>query len=163
MISIISGNTWMCSPRWRKSAARRSIWMRFRALDKERRELITTTEQLKAQRNKANDEIATLKKSKQHADAKIAEMKQVSERIKQGDERITQLDATQREFLLTIPNVPHSSCRWATARKTMWKCDAGARRRNLILRRSRTGKSASVLGFSIWERDQDYWGAICDL
>ncbi len=81
----------------------------FRTLDKERRELITTTEQLKAQRNKANDEIATLKKAKQPADEKIAEMKQVSERIKQGDERIAQLDATQREFLLTIPNVPHSS------------------------------------------------------
>lgn len=81
----------------------------FRTLDKERRELITTTEQLKAQRNKANDKIATLKKAKQPADAKIAEMKQVSERIKQGDERIAQLDATQREFLLTIPNVPHSS------------------------------------------------------
>ena len=81
----------------------------FRTLDKERRELITTTEQLKAQRNKANDEIATLKKAKQSADEKIAEMKQVSERIKQGDERIAQLDATQREFLLTIPNVPHAS------------------------------------------------------
>jgi seryl-tRNA synthetase len=81
----------------------------FRTLDKERRELITTTEHLKAQRNKANDEIATLKKAKQPADEKIAEMKQVSERIKQGDERIAQLDATQREFLLTIPNVPHSS------------------------------------------------------
>src|SRR6202167_154809 len=81
----------------------------FRTLDKERRELITTTEQLKAQRNKANDEIATLNKAKQPADEKIAEMKQVSERIKQGDERIAQLDATQREFLLTIPNVPHSS------------------------------------------------------
>jgi seryl-tRNA synthetase len=81
----------------------------FRALDKERRELITATEQLKAQRNKASEEIAQLKKKKQNADALIAEMKQVSERIKQGDERTTQLDATQREFLLTIPNVPHST------------------------------------------------------
>lgn len=81
----------------------------FRALDKERRELITATEQLKAQRNKASEEIARLKKEKQNADGLIAEMKQVSERIKQGDERITQLDATQRELLLTIPNVPHSS------------------------------------------------------
>src|SRR5260370_94940 len=32
----------------------------FRKLDKERRELITATEQLKAQRNKASDEIAGL-------------------------------------------------------------------------------------------------------
>ena len=81
----------------------------FRALDKERRELITATEQLKAQRNKASEEIARLKKGKQNADSLIAEMKQVSERIKQADERISALDAKQRELLLTIPNVPHSS------------------------------------------------------
>jgi seryl-tRNA synthetase len=81
----------------------------FRALDKERRELITATEQLKAQRNKASDEIARLKKAKQNADRLISEMKQVSERIKQSDERIAGLDAKQRELLLTIPNVPHSS------------------------------------------------------
>jgi seryl-tRNA synthetase len=81
----------------------------FRALDKERRELITTNEQRKAQRNKASEEIARLKKEKQNADALIAEMKQVSERIKQSDERVAELDATQRNLLLTIPNIPHSS------------------------------------------------------
>jgi len=81
----------------------------FRTLDKERRELITATEQQKAQRNKASEEIARLKKEKRNADALIAEMKQVSERIKEADERITGLDAQQREVLLTIPNMPHSS------------------------------------------------------
>lgn len=81
----------------------------FRALDKERRELITATEQLKAQRNKASDEIARLKKQKQIADALIAEMKQVSESIKQSDERIAGLDAQQREFMLTVPNLLHTS------------------------------------------------------
>ncbi len=81
----------------------------FRALDKERRELITATEQLKAQRNKASDEIARLKKAKENADALLAEMKQVSDRIKSADERIAHLDAKQRELLLTIPNVPHAS------------------------------------------------------
>ena len=81
----------------------------FRALDKERRELITANEQRKAQRNKASDEIARRKKEKQSADSIIAEMKRVSEQIKQSDERITELDATQRELLLTIPNIPHSS------------------------------------------------------
>jgi seryl-tRNA synthetase len=81
----------------------------FRALDKERRELITVNEQRKAQRNKASEEIAQLKKEKQSADALIGEMKQVSEQIKQSDERVAALDATQRELLLNIPNVPHSS------------------------------------------------------
>jgi seryl-tRNA synthetase len=81
----------------------------FRALDKERREQITATEQLKAQRNKASEEIARRKKEKQNAEALLAEMKQVSERVKRGDERIAVLDATQRELLLTIPNIPHPS------------------------------------------------------
>ncbi len=86
----------------------------FRVLDKERRELITANEQRKAQRNKTNDEIARLKKEKQSADAIIAEMKTVSETIKKTDERITGLDATQREMLLTIPNIPHSSVPYGT-------------------------------------------------
>src|SRR5438876_6277632 len=78
----------------------------FRKLDKERRELITATEQLKAQRNKASEEIARLKKEKRNANALIAEMKQVSERIKQSDERIAELDAKQRDLPLTIANTP---------------------------------------------------------
>ncbi|MGC2527169.1 MAG: serine--tRNA ligase [Candidatus Acidiferrum sp.] len=102
----------------------------FRALDKERRELITATEQLKAQRNKASDEIARLKKAKENADGLIGEMKSVSERIKAADERIAALNATQSELLMTIPNVPHVSVpvghsaeenvevrRWGTAPK----------------------------------------------
>jgi len=81
----------------------------FRALDKERRELITENEHRKAQRNKASDEIARLKKEKQSVEGILAEMKQLSERIKQADERVAELDKTQRELLLTIPNIPHSS------------------------------------------------------
>jgi seryl-tRNA synthetase len=81
----------------------------FRNLDRSRRELITSTEQLKAQRNKATDEIARLKKAKQNADALVAEMKEVAERIRSADQRIAELDSQQREFLLTIPNVPHQS------------------------------------------------------
>src|SRR5579863_1336353 len=81
----------------------------FRVLDAQRRELITATEQLKAQRNKASDEIARLKKAKENADGLIGEMKAVSEKIKAADERIAQLNATQSELLLTIPNVLHAS------------------------------------------------------
>jgi len=81
----------------------------FRALDKQRRELITENEKRKAQRNKASDEIARRKKEKQNADALIAEMKQVSELIKQTDVKVDELDAQQKELLLTIPNIPHAS------------------------------------------------------
>jgi len=81
----------------------------FRGLDRERRDLITAAERLKAERNKASDKIARLKKSGQDASGLIAEMKRVSEEIKQDDERIAQLDGRLREFLLTIPNLPHAS------------------------------------------------------
>ncbi|MFY9583784.1 MAG: serine--tRNA ligase [Candidatus Acidiferrales bacterium] len=81
----------------------------FRGLDRERRDLITAAERLKAERNKGSDEIARLKKSGQDASGLIAEMKRVSEEIKKDDERIAQLDERLREFLLTIPNLPHAS------------------------------------------------------
>src|SRR5215470_9903002 len=81
----------------------------FSALDKERRELITANEARKAQRNRASDEIARLKKEKLDASALLAEMKHVSEQIKQADERVAELDTKQREFMLTIPNLLHSS------------------------------------------------------
>jgi len=81
----------------------------FSALDKQRRELITLNERRKAQRNKASEEIARLKKEKQSADALIAEMKQVSDMIKQIDTDVASLEAKQRELLLTIPTLLHAS------------------------------------------------------
>jgi len=81
----------------------------FRKFDKERRELITATEQLKAQRNKASDEIARRKKAREEVAADLTDLKKLSTQIKEADEKIAELDATQRELLLTIPNIPHSS------------------------------------------------------
>jgi seryl-tRNA synthetase len=81
----------------------------FHKIDGERRALITSAEKLKAERNKASDEIARLKKAGQDAAPLLVRMKQVSEEVKQADERIAQLDERQREFLLMVPNIPHSS------------------------------------------------------
>ncbi len=81
----------------------------FRAIDQERRERITAAEQLKARRNKASEEIPRRKKIGEDATALLAEMKQVSEEIKRADERITELDAKLSDFMLTVPNRPHSS------------------------------------------------------
>jgi seryl-tRNA synthetase len=81
----------------------------FREIDTERRRLITSAEGLKAERNKASDEIAKLKKSGQDASALLARMKEVSEEIKRDDVRITDLDERLNQFLLTVPNIPHAS------------------------------------------------------
>jgi len=81
----------------------------FRALDGERRKVIHAVEQLKAQRNKASEEIARMKKAGQDAGGILAEMKRVSDEIKQSDARVDELDLLLRAFMLTVPNLPHSS------------------------------------------------------
>lgn len=82
---------------------------RFRAIDAERRERITSAERKKAERNKASDEIARLKKSGQDASAILSRMKEVSEEIKRDDVRVSELDQQLKEFMHTVPNIPHSS------------------------------------------------------
>jgi seryl-tRNA synthetase len=81
----------------------------FREIDTERRQLIRSSEMLKAERNKASDEIAALKKAKQDASAILARMKEVSDQIKNDDVRVGELDEKLRQIMLTIPNIPHAS------------------------------------------------------
>ncbi len=81
----------------------------FRTLDQERRERITEVERMKAARNKASEEIARNKKAGQDTSALLTAMKRVSDEIKHADERATELDARLAEFMLTVPNRPHSS------------------------------------------------------
>ena len=81
----------------------------FRALDTDRRMVITSAERLKAERNRASEEIARLKKSGEDASSLLALMKQVSDKIKRDDETISDLDERLRQFLLTVPNIPHAS------------------------------------------------------
>jgi seryl-tRNA synthetase len=81
----------------------------FRALDQERRERITSAERLKAERNKASEEIARRKMAKEDASALLSDMKRVSEEIKLADERIAELDQRLADFMLTVPNRPHGS------------------------------------------------------
>jgi seryl-tRNA synthetase len=81
----------------------------FREIDGERRKIITSTERLKAERNKASDEIVKLKKSGGDPSVILARMKEVSEQIKRDDERVTELDEQLKQFLLVIPNMPHAS------------------------------------------------------
>jgi seryl-tRNA synthetase len=81
----------------------------FQELDAERRTVITEAEKLKAERNRASEDIGRRKKAGEDITAAAAEMKRTSQQIKQYDERITELDERLRRFLLTIPNLPHSS------------------------------------------------------
>src|SRR5271170_3491651 len=57
----------------------------FRQLDTDRRVAITSAERLKAERNKASEEIARMKKCGEDASSLLALMKQVSDQIKRDD------------------------------------------------------------------------------
>jgi seryl-tRNA synthetase len=81
----------------------------FREIDTERRQLITSAERLKAERNRANEEIAGMKRAGEDATSILALMKEVSERLKRDDVRIAELDERLKQFLLTVPNIPHAS------------------------------------------------------
>src|SRR5947207_1342028 len=81
----------------------------FRAIDERRRQLITQAETMKAQRNRASEEIAKLKKSGQDAAALMEQNKALRE---QGDALQKQADEAEQELrgiLAGIPNVPHES------------------------------------------------------
>ena len=81
----------------------------FRALDAQRRQAITAVERLKAERNQASEQIASAKKAGQDAAPLIARMKDVSATINAEDQRIADFDARLRDYLLRVPNMPHSS------------------------------------------------------
>lgn len=79
------------------------------AFDEERRELIVKTEELKKLRNDVSQEISQLKRQKENADEKIAQMQQVGEEIKAIDERLAIIETQINGILHTIPNMPHES------------------------------------------------------
>ncbi|RXK18537.1 serine--tRNA ligase [Macrococcus sp. DPC7161] len=73
-------------------------------LDTKSRELTQKTEELKAQRNKASEEIALKKRNKENADDAIVAMRQVGEEIKAIDAELNTVSAELRNHLVTIPN-----------------------------------------------------------
>jgi len=81
----------------------------FREVDTLRRQAITEAETSKAQRNKASEEIAKLKKSGQDAGAAMAQTKELREKISALEKTAGDLDARLREILVGIPNIPHES------------------------------------------------------
>jgi seryl-tRNA synthetase len=81
----------------------------FQSLDQERRAAIRVSEELKARRNHASEQIAALKKQKQDATAQINETKELREKIAEAEQHAVALDARMREILSGIPNLPQDS------------------------------------------------------
>jgi len=81
----------------------------FHAIDVDRRAAITKAETLKAERNKATEEIARLKKEKQDATALINQTKELREKISEAEKIAEEADARLRNILIGLPNLPDDS------------------------------------------------------
>jgi seryl-tRNA synthetase len=102
----------------------------FAQVDAQRRQAITSAETIKAQRNRASEEIAKLKKSGQDATALIEETKQLREQVEELGKAAEEYETRLQQILVGIPNMPHASVpvgktadenvevrRWGTASK----------------------------------------------
>ncbi len=79
------------------------------SLDEEKRQMLTSVENLKATRNKATKEIARLKKEKQDASEMIKEMRNIGDQISEMDHRIKEKDEEIHEIMMQVPNLPNDS------------------------------------------------------
>ncbi len=79
---------------------------RFRELDEQRRRLLTESETLKALKNSVSEEIAKVK-DKSTVKDKIAEMKEVSAKIKGFEDELKTVEEEFNALLMTVPNLPH--------------------------------------------------------
>lgn len=79
------------------------------AIDKERREALTKSEQLKQKRNEVSDQIAQAKRNKEDASEAIKAMREVGKEIKSLDKEVEELTKKQNYILLRLPNFPADS------------------------------------------------------
>jgi seryl-tRNA synthetase len=79
------------------------------AIDEEHRKLLTEVETLKAERNKANNEISALMKEKKNPKEIIDRMKAVSQKIADLDLKVGELDQKLDKMMYVVPNLPDKS------------------------------------------------------
>lgn len=82
---------------------------KFYAVEERRLQVLYETEQLKARRNAASEEIAKQKKAGEPAEAEIAAMREVGDRVKTLDAELKKLEEESEALAAWIPNLPHAS------------------------------------------------------
>jgi seryl-tRNA synthetase len=92
--------------------ARRGIRLdlaEFLSLDAKRRAAQQQIETLRRRRNEVSEEIGRLKKAGQPAEDKVTEMRAEGDQIAALENSTREAEESQRNILLTIPNLPHAS------------------------------------------------------
>jgi seryl-tRNA synthetase len=78
-------------------------------LDEEHRRILTELEDLRALRNKANDEVAAVLKAKGNPKEVIARMKPVSQKIADFEIKVEEISQKVDKIKYIIPNIPDKS------------------------------------------------------
>ncbi len=81
----------------------------FVQIDGERRKAIQEWEKLRALQKKVSDEVSKKKREGQDGADLIAEMKKVSQELKDLDGVVQEKEKGLNDFLLTVPNLPHAT------------------------------------------------------
>jgi seryl-tRNA synthetase len=81
----------------------------FVQIDGERRKAIQEWEKLRALQKKVSDEVSKKKREGQGGADLIAEMKKVSQELKDLDGVVQDKEKGLNDFLLTVPNLPHAT------------------------------------------------------
>ena len=82
---------------------------RYSALEAERKQIQTTTEQLQAQRNASSKRIGQMKGKGEDTSQLMAEVSGMAEQMKAGSDRLDQIQTELQQMLMSIPNLPHAS------------------------------------------------------
>jgi len=78
----------------------------FTALEAERKEVQTRTQDLQAKRNNASKQIGIAKSKGEDVAAIMAEVAGLGEQLKADEERLVAIQAQMQSFLLNVPNLP---------------------------------------------------------
>jgi seryl-tRNA synthetase len=81
----------------------------FQELDRRRRQCVTESEQLKAERNQATAEIGKLRKAGADTAERQQAVRAMAERIAELDAEANKVDVEFRDVLARVPNLPHES------------------------------------------------------
>lgn len=84
-------------------------WADLQKLSEERRAATTQVEQFRYELNKGSEEVARLRRAKEPAEAAMAAMKQLGDRIKDAEGALRTVEEALTDVALRIPNLPHAS------------------------------------------------------
>ncbi len=81
----------------------------FAALEGERKNIQTETQELQARRNALSKQVGQLKAKKEDASALMAEVSGQADQLKALEAKLEEVQQRLNDFLMVIPNVPHAS------------------------------------------------------